>query len=139
MGAYHHWQIGVQIKSNRSSLYKGCIYTLGVSTSLNNSRSINVDLLKCREGRFTMKIVDCSLNPRTITHQEGFLTLFSIEKHCTDKYTQLKWLWIAVSAVFGLGLSVLSWLFIPQLLVIACIAGTVVGADLFFLFLKSLY
>ena len=68
--------------------------------------------------------------------EDGFLTLLSIQKGY--KYTQLKWLWIGVAAMSGIGLALLSWFYMPQLAIPACIAGAALGAGLFFLFLKNL-
>ncbi len=67
---------------------------------------------------------------------EGFLTLLSIQKGY--KYTQLKWLWIALSVFCGIAVGALSWIYYPQLVIPACLAGTVLGAALFFVVLKWL-
>jgi len=73
-----------------------------------------------------------------MSHGDGFLTLLSIEKGWTHKYTQIKWLWIALAATAGVSFGLLSWLCAPQLLIPACLSGTLVGASVFSLYLKSL-
>jgi hypothetical protein len=73
-----------------------------------------------------------------VTQQDGFLTIFSIEKGWRQKYTQLKWLWIGVSGISGVVLGLASWIWAPQILIPACLGGTLLGAGLFYLFLKRL-
>jgi hypothetical protein len=70
--------------------------------------------------------------------EDGFLTLLSINRGWKDKYTQVKWLWIGVSAFSGLVLGILSWFYFPELLLPASITGTLSGAGLFYIFLKTL-
>ena len=68
--------------------------------------------------------------------EDGFLTLLSIQKGY--KYRRLKWLWIAVAAACGGVLGLITWFYTPELIVQACIFGSLIGAGLFYLYLKNL-
>lgn len=70
--------------------------------------------------------------------EDGFLTLFSLQKGWKDRYKQLKWLWIAVASAAGLIFGLLTWLYNPELVIPACMIGTLFGAFIFFVFLKCI-